>query len=158
MVRRRRRGPDRAAGREDELSECALLSRDERDGRNLYPIDAAIIALVAGRSLAAFVGWTYFFAVELNAPHALSHRQLPSSCFTRYIPRRSGHRPRGRSTCRTFDHIDLHIVGMKLGFHSLFIMEETRLGQPIKALRVFIVYEIADRVGRGGVLGLRRHG
>jgi hypothetical protein len=47
---------------------------------------------------------------------------------------------------------------MKVGFHSLFIMEETRLGQPVKALRVFIVYEIADRVGRGGVLGLRRRG
>ena len=80
MGRRRRRGPDRAAGREDELSECALLSRDERAGRWLDPIDAAIIALSAGRSLAALVGWTYFFAVELNAPHALRHRQLPSSC------------------------------------------------------------------------------
>jgi hypothetical protein len=139
MGRRRRRGPDRAAGREDELSECALLSRDERAGRNLYPIDAAIIALSAGRSLAAFVGWTYFFAVELCRVVAAIAREE-------------------RSTCRIFDHIDLHIVGMKLGFHSLFIMEETRLGQPVKALRVFIVYEIADRVGRGGVLGLRRRG
>ena len=41
MGRRRRCGPDRAADREDELSECASLSRDEwgvvsNAGRNLY--------------------------------------------------------------------------------------------------------------------------
>ena len=76
MGRRRRCGPDRAADREDELSECASLSRDgwgvvSNAGRNLIAIDAAMIAPLTGAVLAAFVGWTYWKTPpdEKGPPH-----------------------------------------------------------------------------------------
>ena len=75
MGRRRRCGPDRAADREDELSERASLSRDkslfQMPAGIFIAIDAAMIALLAGTVPAALVGWTCWKSPpdEKGPPH-----------------------------------------------------------------------------------------